>query len=353
MAGLRIPIHRSFRQPLPLPVHPKSGGHRLPPGYFGLMDASGNPLFDNFGNPLYAGRPPKFRGVNVMNGDNQFLMTETAAGLDKFGASNVNFVRAPLTWDTLQPVPGAALDEARLVATDAYVAKCRSYGQKVLLDCHSSYRHGGNIAGAPGSPVTTAHIVDFWQRMVERFPGDDLYIGVQNEPHDMATNLVNDNTNAVVAAICPAIPYDRVIIPVNNYNGAQQFDGTSDVPAKMGQIDHLTDGLIVDIHLYFDGAGGTSTRTNENTWTQLVAPTVQAKAMGFRLYLGEVGMGFDGPGTMELNRTLTFVENTDVWAGWTYWGYIPSEPTYFHFPHDAGGEMFRRYMQANYWSLNQ
>lgn len=144
-------------------------------GAYGLVTTRDAPP----GGPLY------LRGVNAAGADfgvgSRF---DTDASLAFYADRGHELLRIPFRWESVQPVPGGALDEAYLAQLSAAVASSTSRGMTTVLDVHSYYRHSGEVVGGaalPGSAVS-----DLWSRLADRFKGDPLVeFGVMNEPHDV------------------------------------------------------------------------------------------------------------------------------------------------------------------------
>lgn len=104
-------------------------------------------------------------------------------------------VRIAFRWERIQPTLGAALDATELGYLTDSVAAAKAAGLKVIIDLHNY----GEYVVAPGWPtgratvgggsgtVTTAHLVDVWERLSAVFKSESAVIayGIMNEPHDL------------------------------------------------------------------------------------------------------------------------------------------------------------------------
>ena len=127
---------------------------------------------------------PYLRGVNAAGADfGPGARFDTDASFAFYADRGHTVVRLPFLWESVQPVPGAALDAAYLEQLRAAVTSCTSRGMVCLLDVHSYARHGEDVIG--GGRLSGADLADLWTRLVEQVGDDDLVeLGLMNEPHD-------------------------------------------------------------------------------------------------------------------------------------------------------------------------
>lgn len=105
---------------------------------------------------------------------------------------NITFVRLPVRWERIQPVPGAALDSTEMGRIDQALAWAAAAGIGVVFDIHNSGSYyvdnGSGTAGVRqsigGATVTQAHFVDLWQRLSALYKTDARVIAydLMNEP---------------------------------------------------------------------------------------------------------------------------------------------------------------------------
>lgn len=132
-----------------------------------------------------AGPPSYLRGVNVAGAEfGTSSDFDSDASFAFYARRGHELLRIPFRWESVQPTPGGALNEAYLAQLVAAVNSSTSRGMITILDVHNYYRHNGDVVG--GGTVTSAHFTDLWSRLADRFKGNALVeFGLMNEPHDV------------------------------------------------------------------------------------------------------------------------------------------------------------------------
>jgi hypothetical protein len=185
---------------------------------------------------------------------------ENAASYSYLAAQGVKLVRLTVSWERLQPVPGAALNQAELGRLRTALARAAQAGLAVILDLHNygSFAAGGGkriVLGAADLPV--ARLADLWSRLAEATSDETALVGydVLNEPITLAARgadgarLWEQASQAAVDAI-RATGSTRTIA-VTGYGQT--------APAQLGEfhprawIDDPLHRTVYETHAYFDG----------------------------------------------------------------------------------------------------
>lgn len=149
----------------------------------------------------YPTSPTYRRGVNLSgfefgadsNRHHSYTLVHSAADFRYLRGRGVDLVRLGLAWERMQPVLGAALDDAALDALSAMVAAAESSGIGVILDLHNYCRYTvgarppytTHVMRTNGGRLHAAHLLDFWRRMSDLFKDNAAVVGygLMNEPH--------------------------------------------------------------------------------------------------------------------------------------------------------------------------
>ncbi|KAK9241609.1 glycoside hydrolase superfamily [Lipomyces tetrasporus] len=188
-------------------------------------------------------------------------------------------------------------------------------GGYVIIDPHNYMRYNGdNVIGDPNNPnsATAQQFADFWAEMASRVINNAKVIfGIMNEPHDMSTELLLSVDQAAVNGIRMA------------------GTPTSEV---LGNITDPTNNFAFDMHQYFDSDGsGTSDQcVSETIGTERLADaTTWLQQNNFKTFLSEFGAGSNDVCFDCVDNVLDYLNENDVWIGWSYWEAGPQWGDYF------------------------
>eukprot|EP00038_Savillea_parva_P004351 m.136732 g.136732 ORF g.136732 m.136732 type:complete len:398 (+) comp11443_c0_seq4:209-1402(+) len=255
-----------------------------------------------------------------------------------FAAANFNLIRLPFLWERLQPTLRSPLDPAysKLIAQTVESALSHD-GMSVLLDVHNYARYRGSVIGESGGNVTAADFADLWSRLAQVYgspdPNDRVLFGLMNEPHGMQTTTVLNNANAAIAAIRQTGAKNIITICGNGYSGVHSwFDGGNESNATiMGGVVDPDDNYMYEMHQYLDkdssGSHPNCTLTNASTVMSPVTAWLRAQGkagVGKQAILGEwAGANNTDCHTGVLSMLNFMANNSDAWAGWSWWAAGP------------------------------
>jgi endoglucanase len=220
-------------------------------------------------------------------------------------------------------------------------------GSYALLDAHNYMRYNdpsmqpqsGSVIGNTSDPkaATTENLAAFWAEMSTRFKTNpNVIYGIMNEPHDMPTELVLKNDQAIIDAIRATGAQQLILVPGNGFAGAQRWlNETCDTDCKpnaevLTAIRDPLNNFAFDMHLYFDNdTSGTHEECTQAAPTNLIPVTEWLRENNHSAFLSEFGAGAN-PGCFEtLNNTLNHLEQNPEFIGWTYWSAGPLWGDYF------------------------
>uniref|UniRef100_A0A0W0F420 cellulase n=1 Tax=Moniliophthora roreri TaxID=221103 RepID=A0A0W0F420_MONRR len=195
-----------------------------------------------------------------------------------------------------------------------------------ILDPHNYMRYNdpsgqpfsGSVIGNSSDPTaaTTEQFQDFWTELADRFVDNPFVIfGINNEPHDMPTELVLANNQAAIDA------------PGNAFTGGHSWTQAAPDAPSSDFLNKLVDPLNntgIDIHEYLDEdfSGGHAECTQPGP-SNLAAVTAWLQENNLKAMLTEFGGGNNDGCRQALDDLLTFLEDNDVWIGWTAWAAGP------------------------------
>lgn len=245
--------------------------------------------------------------------------------LDYFAGRGMNTIRLPVLWERLQHQLFGPLDNDEMARIDAVVAHARSKSMWVILDVHNYAQYSGAVIGTKGVPPSA--LGDLWRKIAQRYQDNDRVIfGLMNEPQGLPTETWLDSANMAIAEIRRAGAKNLILVPGNGWSSARDWTGggygTPNSEAML-KVEDPADDFAYDVHQYFN-SDFTGTRADCQSVdigiSTLTPVTDWARRHQRRLFLGEFGVGPDATCLAALDRTLRFLtENSDVWAGWTYW----------------------------------
>jgi endoglucanase len=221
-----------------------------------------------------------------------------------------------------------------------------SQGGYVILDAHNYMRYNdpsmqpfsGSVIGntSDTKAATTEDLATFWAELSTRFIANtNVIFGIMNEPHDMPSSLVLQNDQAMIDAIRDAGAQQLILVPGNGFTGAQRWlnKSCSDCEPNaevMLAIKDPLDNFAFDMHLYFDNdTSGTHEECTLAAPTNLLPVTNWLQENNYTAFLSEFGAGSNPTCFETLNNTITHLEKSGVFVGWTYWSAGPLWGDYF------------------------
>lgn len=196
----------------------------------------------------------------------------------------------------------------------------------------------GQLVGSAG--VSMAAWSDFWTKLAGKFADNPkVEFVLVTEPHNMSTMAWWQIAQAGVTAIRASGATQRIHVPGNGYSAASSW--TSDFydtafPRRsnaygwlnangVGQpISDPANNLVAEVHTYLDGDESGSTTGISSTDAapnQLAVAVDEARAQGYDIYLGEIGMFAGNALAPQAWRNFVdyFEANADVMIGFTWW----------------------------------
>ncbi|KAF2639495.1 endoglucanase 1 [Massarina eburnea CBS 473.64] len=279
--------------------------------------------------------------------DYQFV-NETA--IDFFLKAGVNTIRIPFLLERMCPLAtglGPTFNETYFTEFQSAVKHITAQGGYAILDAHNYMRYNdpssqpssGSIIGNTSDPkaATTASLAAFWGELSKRFiTNPNVIFGIMNEPHDMPTQLILDNDQAIIDSIRKAGAQQLILVPGNGFTGAQKWLNTTCSQNCTPNAEILTaihdpnNNFAFDMHLYFDNdTSGTHPDCTLSAPTNLHPVTAWLRENKYSALLSEFGAGANPTCFRTLNDTLTFMETNRECIGWTYWSAGPLWGDYF------------------------
>ncbi|MFW5846128.1 MAG: cellulase family glycosylhydrolase, partial [Planctomycetota bacterium] len=170
-----------------------------------------------------------------------------------------------------------------------------------------------------------------WRRIAVAYGDEpDVWFGLMNEPHSMATEDWLTAANAAIAAIREAGAENRILVPGNAWTGAHSWSddwyGTPNAEVMSGLVDPA-DRLVIEVHQYLDedSSGTADTVVSATIGVERIAGFTQwCREYGFQAFLGETAVArSDDPdwvGYQAMDALLTqMAADDDVWIGWAWW----------------------------------
>ena len=242
-----------------------------------------------------------------------------------------------------------------------YITHHESY---VILDPHnymrynnaSSQPYSGSVIGNTSDPdaATTEQFGEFWHELASRFRyNPNVIFDINNEPHNMSTELILQNDQAAMDAIREAGASQLVLVPGNGFTNAEIWTnktgnglelGSTPSSEIMGCIDDPFDNFAYDMHLYLDyDFSGTHEECVSEDWgvQNLVLATQWLEENGFKAFLGEFGGGSNERCFEALNNTISYLDDHPSWIGWAYWAAGPLWGDYFLSVEPPNGTEFK------------
>ncbi|KAK7453472.1 hypothetical protein VKT23_011748 [Stygiomarasmius scandens] len=214
-------------------------------------------------------------------------------------------------------------------------------GAYAILDPHNYMRYNdpsaqpnsGSVIGDTSDPnaATTEDFGAFWTELANRFVDNEKVIfGINNEPHDMDTQLIVDNNQAAIDGIRSTGAQQLIIAPGNGFTGGHSWTQTTgangDAPSSdfMAQISDPLNNTAIDIHEYLDQdfSGSHDTCTQPGP-ANLDALTSWLQENGFKAMITEFGGGSNQDCFDMINEMLQYLADNDVYIGWAAWAAGP------------------------------
>ncbi|PAV16395.1 endoglucanase 1 [Pyrrhoderma noxium] len=241
----------------------------------------------------------------------------------------INFFRVTFLMERMNPLEtglGKIFNETYFGEFADAINHITRKGAYALIDPHNYMRYNdpsmqpfsGSVIGNTSDPTaaTTEQFKEFWTELARRFVlNPRVVFGINNEPHDMPTELILKNNQAAIDGIRSVGATQLILAPGNGFTGGHswtQTTGSGDAPSS-DFLNKLFDPLrntAIDIHEYL----GPSNLANLTTWLQ-------------ENHLKAIVSEFGGANNQNcfdfITDLLTFLEANDVYIGWSAWAAGP------------------------------
>ncbi|KAF2010296.1 glycoside hydrolase family 5 protein [Aaosphaeria arxii CBS 175.79] len=301
-----------------------------------------------------------FAGVNSAGGEFAQQILPGAFGtdyrfinesaIDFFLNAGVNTIRVTFLLERMCPLEtglGSTFNETYFGEFEKAVNYITMQGAYAVLDAHNYMRYNdpsmqpqsGSIIGDSSDPqaATAEDLAEFWSELSTRFLSNpNVIFGIMNEPHDMPTELVLANDQAVINAIRSAGAQQLILVPGNGFAGAQRWlnetcdQGCTPNAEVMTAIQDPENNFAFDMHLYFDNdTSGTHEECTLAAPNNLIPVTNWLAENNYTAFLSEFGAGSTPTCSETLNNTINWMEDHSQFIGWTYWAAGPLWGDYF------------------------
>ncbi|KAF2799838.1 glycoside hydrolase family 5 protein, partial [Melanomma pulvis-pyrius CBS 109.77] len=272
--------------------------------------------------------------------DYQFI---NQSAIDFFLDQGVNTIRVTFLMERMCPLEtglGSTFNESYFSEFEKAVNYITMRGGYAVLDAHNYMRYNdpsmqpssGSIIGNSSDPKasTTAQLASFWTELSTRFvQNPNVIFGLMNEPHDMPTELILTNDQAMIDAIRKAGAQQLILVPGNGFTGAQRWLNSTCAGCKpnaevLTAIQDPRNNFAFDMHLYFDNdTSGTHEECTLAAPANLIPVTDWLSEHNYTAFLSEFGAGSNPTCFQTLNNTLLWMEEHAQFIGWTYWAAGP------------------------------
>ncbi|KAK6347425.1 hypothetical protein TWF718_005266 [Orbilia javanica] len=206
-----------------------------------------------------------------------------------------------------------------------------------LLDPHNYMRYNdpfgqpysGGIIGDVNDPnaASTEDFKIFFTELAKRFRHNTRVIfGIMNEPHDMPTSLVLKNNQAAIDGIRSTGAKQMILAPANAWSGGHAFTTGNGNEPSSDYLHLMKDPLnntAIEIHEYLDDNYSGSGANCTQPVTRLDGVTNWLKQHGLKGIITEFGGGVNPGCAKALTDYITYLEEKEVWIGWTAWAAGP------------------------------
>ncbi|KAJ6531396.1 endoglucanase 1 [Mycena vulgaris] len=257
----------------------------------------------------------------------------------------INFFRVTFLMERMCPLSfglGRKFNETYFSEyADAINYITHTKGAYALLDPHNYMRYNdpsmqpftGSVIGNSSDPTaaTTRQFEEFWHELALRFVHNPKVIfGINNEPHDMPTDLLLKNNQAAINGIRAAGALQLILAPGNGFTGGHawtQFSGAAgDAPSSdfMNKLVDPIKNTAMDIHEYLDidFSGGHAECTQPGP-SNLANLTTWLRENNLKAVLSEFGGGDNENCFQMIDDLVKYMAANDEWIGWSIWAAGP------------------------------
>ncbi|KAH0582397.1 hypothetical protein H2248_010341 [Termitomyces sp. 'cryptogamus'] len=256
----------------------------------------------------------------------------------------INFFRVTFLMERMCPLSfglGSRFNETYFAEyADAINYITLAKGAYALLDPHNYMRYNdpsqqpfsGSVIGNSSDPTaaTTEQFGEFWAELARRFQSNPKVIfGINNEPHDMPTELVLENNQAAIDGIRSVGARQLILAPGNGFTGGHswtQITGSNDAPSSdfMNMLNDSLHNLAIDIHEYLDiDFSGSHDNCTQPAPSNLAALTTWLQENNLKAMITEFGGGNNQGCFQMLDEMFNYIADNDEYIGWAIWAAGP------------------------------
>jgi len=196
----------------------------------------------------------------------------------------------------------------------------------------SSQPFSGSVIGNTSDPTaaTTLQFGQFWGELARRFVSNPKVIfGINNEPHDMPTQLILQNNQVAIDHIRAAGAPQLILAPGNGFTGGHswtQITGANDAPSSdfMNKLVDPLKNTAIDIHEYLDiDFSGSHDNCTQPAPSNLANLTTWLQENNLKAVISEFGGGNNENCFQFIDTMLDYLASNDVYIGWSIWAAGP------------------------------
>jgi len=299
-----------------------------------------------------------YRGVNLSGAEasNSYLAEwlPSIADSQYFVNQGMNTIRVPVNWNYMMEVKnGNDIQTNKTYMDSIYNAteQLLKSGVNVVLDIHDYMRFTNdeqNGVAGQGPIVNPQQMGALWNEIAKQFKPlantyngqngkGELILELMNEPHDMPTQQVLDNSNAAITSIRNNGINNLILIDGNNWTGLHSWtnepgqDQITNADAFTPEnIKDSANNYAIAVHQYFD-ANGSGTSPTCQTKDSFISYANFDDFMDWvhknkvKVFLSEFGSGSEQNCTDDVSWLLSqmvtnaYTKDKGGFIGWTSW----------------------------------
>ncbi|KAF9479868.1 endoglucanase 1 [Pholiota conissans] len=257
----------------------------------------------------------------------------------------VNFFRVTFLMERMCPLAsglGSKFNETYFSEyADAINYITQKKGAYALIDPHnymryndpSSQPNSGSVIGnsSDSTAATTKQFGEFWHELARRFAlNPKVVFGINNEPHDMPTDLILKNNQAAIDGIRLAGAPQLILAPGNGFTGGhawtQNTGAAGDAPSSefMNMLKDPLKNTAIDVHEYLDiDFSGSHDECTQPGPSNLAPLTAWLQQNHLKAVVSEFGGGNNQNCFQFIDDMLSYLSANDVYIGWAIWAAGP------------------------------
>ncbi|KAJ7674044.1 endoglucanase 1 [Mycena polygramma] len=252
----------------------------------------------------------------------------------------INFFRVTFLMERMCPLAFGLGTQYFSEYADAVNYITLEKGAYALIDPHNYMRYNdpssqpfsGSVIGNTSDPTaaTTQQFEQFWNQLAGRFASNpNVIFGINNEPHDMPTDLLLANDQAAINGIRAAGANQLILAPGNGFTGGHswtQVTGNGDAPSSdfLNMLVDPINNTAIDVHEYLDvDFSGSHDECTQPGPSNLAALTTWLQENNLKAVLSEFGGGNNENCFEQVDDLVKYLAANNEWIGWTIWAAGP------------------------------